>query len=60
MFRSGISWINNAKTGLFCEAYIVESFSTTKTQSYYILLSDFQIGKMKRGLSRINHALHLY
>ena len=40
--------------------YIVESFSTTTKQSYYILLGDFQKGKTKRGLSRINNALSLY
>ena len=45
---------------IYRDEYIVESFSTTTKQSYYILLSDFQKGKTKRGLSWINNALHLY
>ena len=51
MFRSGM---------IYHDEYIVESFSTTTKQSYYILLSDFQIQKTKRELSQINNALHLY
>ena len=50
---------------IYHDEYIVESFSTTTKQSYYILyISDFQIrqtpGKPKRGLSRINNASRLY
>ena len=45
---------------IYHDEYIVESFSTTTKQSYYILLGDFQKGKTKRGLSQINNALSLY
>ena len=48
---------------IYHDEYIVESFSTTTKQSYYILLilSHFQKkGKTKHGLSQINNALRLY
>ena len=32
------------------DGYIAETFSTTKKQRYYILLSDFQIYKAKRSV----------
>ena len=45
---------------IYHDEYIVESYSATTKQSYFILLSAFQIRQAKRGLSRINNALHLY
>ena len=46
---------------IYHDEYIVESFfSTTTKQSYYILLSDFQIRQNEACLSRINNALRLY
>ena len=45
---------------IYHNEYIVESFSTTTKQSYYILLVISKEGKTKRGLSRINNALRLY
>ena len=42
---------------IYHDEYIVESFSTTTKQSYYILLCDFQISQNEAW---INNALRLY
>ena len=39
--------------------YIVESFSTTTKQNYYIYQVISKSGKTKRGLSWINNALQI-
>ena len=45
---------------IYHDEYIVESFSTTTKQNYYIYQVISKSGKMKRGLSQINNALRLY
>ena len=45
---------------IYHDEYIVESFSTTTKQIYYIYQVISKSGKTKRGLSRINNALRLY
>ena len=45
---------------IFHDEYIVESFSTTTKQNYYIYQVISKSGKTKRGLSRINDSLRLY
>ena len=55
MLRSGISWINNAKTGLFCEgSFTTMNTLVTKRQN------KFQIRQNEAWVITINNALRLY